>query len=178
MLEQKPNGASNNTAIRESLSNPEFLRSIGAAWRLVFFLLLQVDNSTKSYSANPDQMSEILGVTVGTLSAWIQRLQSLNLLEVKAYPDRIKLTFLSPMNRLTLVMEEGSDLRNKPVETRTREFEESTTEIVLRRRSSAVNKLEEDIDFIFSKLQSFELRLSALEGSFLEQHQARNKERP
>lgn len=179
MSEQDMMTNQDNLEVREFLSNPAFLRSIGAAWRLVFFLLLQVDISTKSYSASPDLMAEGLGVTVGTLSAWIQRLQALKVLDVRATTDRIKLALLPPLSKLTLVTEEGGAVQQKSIEPKRREgFDESTTDIILRRRTSAMNKVEEDIDFIFNKLQSFELRLSALEGSFLTHHQqASNKDK-
>ena len=156
----------NKLEVRESLSDPALLRAVGAAWRVLFFLLLQVDMTTKSYLTNPQSLAEAMGVTVGTLSSWIQRLNSLGIISVKSSDKKIKMTLLSPFNKIMLVTEEGFDFEKEEGSIKTRGFDESTTDLILRRRSSAINKMEEDIEFVFNKLQSLEMRLNALERSY------------
>jgi hypothetical protein len=155
------------------LGNPELLKSIGASWRLLFFLLLQVDITSKSFTSQLQPLAEALGVTISTLSSWIQRLQALKVISVKSIEEKVKLGLLPPFSKIILVTEEIVDPTQEG-ETR-KEFDESTTDLILRRRSRALHKVEEDIDFIFNKLLSIDLRLSALERVYQESHHPHNK---
>lgn len=157
------------------MSNPELLKSIGAAWRLLFFLLLQVDITNKSFTSQVQPLADAFSVTISTLTTWIQRLQSLKVISVKSIGDKIKLNLLPPFSKIILVTEESVD----PVQEgeAKKEFDESTTDILLRRRSRALTKVEEDIDFIFNKLLSFDLRLSALEQTYKESHHSLRKQK-
>ncbi|MBN2382839.1 hypothetical protein JXQ70_08150 [bacterium] len=157
------------------MTNPDLLKAIGASWRLLFFLLLQCDIGTKSFSAGSQPLAEALGVTVSTLSAWMQRLESLKVITVKSNADKLRLALLPPFSQIILVTEEGIEPDQSSEPKREREFDESTTDIILKRRSRALTKVEDDIDFVFNKLLSFDLRLSALERVYQETHKSQQK---
>lgn len=157
------------------MSDPELLKSIGASWRLLFFLLLQCDIGSKSFTSSAQSLAEALGVAVSTLSTWVQRLESLKVIAVTSHHDKIRLNLLPPFSKIILVTEEGIDVGQSPDQKRDKEFDESTTDLLLRRRSRALNKFEEDIDFIFTKLLSFDLRLSALERVYSQSHKTQPK---
>lgn len=165
--------------VRESLIEPELLRSIGAAWKLLLFLLLQSDITTKSYQANPGNMADALGVSLSTFISWVQRLESLNILTVKEIDEKVRLAFRPPFNKIIVVTEEGygpGELK-EITDKKKPEFDESTTSILLKRRSRVIGRIEEDIDFVFNKLQSLDLRLSALERSYIDSHRSDRKEK-
>ncbi|MFC1850774.1 hypothetical protein ACFL27_11325 [candidate division CSSED10-310 bacterium] len=162
--------------VRESFSNPELLRSIGAAWRLFFFLLLQVEITSKSYTTRPHILAEALGVSITTFTAWLHRLQTLNILAVKSVEDKVKISFRPPFNKIMLVTEEGLELE-KDQKSKEAIFDESTTDAILRRRAFSMKKVHEDIEFILNKLLSLELRLNALEGSYQQHHRSQSAEK-
>lgn len=159
--------------IRETLTNPQLLRSIGASWKLLFFLLLQSDITNKSYSASPTKLAEVLAVSLSTLSAWINRLQSLKIIAVKNTTEKMRFKLLSPFNKIFIVSEEIYEDRGTTLR-KSHDFDDSTTDIYLKRKFRSLQKIEEDVDFIFNKLQSLDLRLNAIEGSY-QQYQSSKK---